>query len=87
MTIWNSSTAELGKSLSWERPQPHQNVQVGPTVPATLAFASVPRSRKAARKKTSRTKIAERLPPLVFADQQMTAARAKTALQYIPVPG
>jgi hypothetical protein len=49
-------TAEPAKSLSSELSHPHQNVQVGPTAPATFASASVPRSRKAARKKTRRTK-------------------------------
>ena len=31
----------------------------GPTAPATFVFASVPRSRKAARKKDEQNKIAE----------------------------
>jgi hypothetical protein len=56
MAPLNSSTAELEKSLFSVRPHPQNNVRVGPTAPATFAFASVPRSRKAARKKTSRTK-------------------------------
>ena len=65
MAIWSSSTAELEKSLSGKCPQPHQNVQVGPTAPATFAFASVPRSRKAARKKTKRTNSPKTLQGLV----------------------
>ncbi len=43
----------LGKSLPWERPQPHQNVQAGPTAPATFVFTSVARSPKATRKKAA----------------------------------
>ena len=56
MAPLNSSTAELEKSLFSVRPHPQNNVRVGPTAPATFGFASVPRSRKAAQKKTSRTK-------------------------------
>ncbi len=40
MAPWSSSAAELEKSLSSERPHPHQNVQVGPT--ALANFASRP---------------------------------------------
>ena len=51
----SSSTAELEKSLPSERPHLHQNVQVGPTVPATFASRPARSSQKGHPNATSET--------------------------------
>jgi hypothetical protein len=61
------------------------NVPAGPPAPATFAFASVPRSRKAARKKTSRTKSPKTFSARIRRPTN-ERGRAKTALQYLPLP-